>query len=45
MTLQDVQNSSDARGMAINEVGISGMRYPIAVWDRDQGKQHHRGGL
>ena len=39
VTLEDVQNRPDVRGIAINEVGISGIRYPIVVWDREQGKQ------
>lgn len=39
MTLEDVQNRPDSRGIDINEVGICGIRYPITVWDRDQGKQ------
>jgi GTP cyclohydrolase IB len=39
MTLEDVQNRPDRRGVAIDEVGVSGIRYPITVWDREQGKQ------
>lgn len=37
--LEDVQGRPDTRGIAIDEVGISGLRYPIAVWDRTQAKQ------
>jgi GTP cyclohydrolase I len=40
VTLEDVQNRPDGRGIAIDEVGISGIRYPIAVWDRVEGKQN-----
>jgi GTP cyclohydrolase I len=39
VSLEDVQNRPDSRGVGIDEVGISGIRYPITVWDRDQGKQ------
>ena len=37
--LEDVQNLRDHRHLAIDDVGISGISYPVAVWDRDQGKQ------
>ena len=30
------RTDADHRGIAIDEVGISGLRYPIAVWDRDR---------
>lgn len=39
MTLQDVQQQRDHRQLPIDEVGISGIRYPVVVWDRQQGKQ------
>jgi GTP cyclohydrolase I len=39
MMLEDVQNRGDDRQLAIEEVGITGLRYPIAVWDRERGKQ------
>jgi GTP cyclohydrolase I len=39
VTLEDVQNRPDSRGITIDRVGISDIRYPISVWDRDQGKQ------
>lgn len=39
MTLEDVQNRPDDREWDIDEVGVTGLRYPIAVWDRDRGKQ------
>jgi GTP cyclohydrolase I len=39
MTLADVQNLPDDRGLALEEVGVSGVRYPISVWDRSQAKQ------
>jgi GTP cyclohydrolase IB len=38
--LEDVQNRPDDRQLPISEVGISGIRYPVAVWDREHGKQH-----
>jgi GTP cyclohydrolase I len=37
--LEDVQARADFRQLPIGEVGISGIRYPVAVWDRQQGKQ------
>ncbi|WP_375502640.1 GTP cyclohydrolase FolE2 [uncultured Jatrophihabitans sp.] len=37
--LEDVQGRPDTRGIAIDEVGICGLRYPIAVWDRARAKQ------
>lgn len=37
--LPDVQSQSDTRGVAIDEVGITGLRYPVAVWDRAHAKQ------
>ena len=40
--LEDVQSRPDDRHLPIDEVGISGIRYPVAVWDRKQGSQRHR---
>lgn len=37
--LEDVQGRPDTRGIAIDEVGICGLRYPIAVWDQVHAKQ------
>src|SRR4051794_34945605 len=37
--LEDVQSRPDDRGVAIDDVGVSGIRHPIAVWDRGQAKQ------
>jgi GTP cyclohydrolase I len=37
--LEDVQNRPDDRRLPVDEVGISGLRYPVAVWDREHGKQ------
>ena len=37
--LEDVQGRSDTRGIVIDEVGICGLRYPIAVWDQAHAKQ------
>lgn len=39
MMLEDVQDRSDDRQLPIGEVGISGLRYPITVWDRENGSQ------
>lgn len=39
VVLEDVQSRTDTRGIAIDEVGICGLRYPIAVWDRAHAKQ------
>lgn len=39
MTLEDVQARPDSRGVILDEVGVSGLRYPIAVLDRERGKQ------
>ena len=38
--LEDVQDRSDDRQLPIGEVGISGIRYPVAVWDREHGRQN-----
>lgn len=38
--LEDVQNRPDDRRVAIDQVGISGIRYPVVVMDRNQGKQN-----
>lgn len=37
--MEDVQNRSDERGIALERVGVSGLRYPIVVLDRSQSKQ------
>ena len=37
--LPDLQSDADVRGIGINEVGISGVRYPISVYDAQHGKQ------
>ena len=38
--LEDVQDRCDDRQLPIGEVGISGIRYPVAVWDREHGRQN-----
>lgn len=38
--LPDVQNRIDRRNINIDQVGISGIRLPITVLDRDKGLQH-----
>jgi GTP cyclohydrolase I len=37
--LEDVQGRPDDRDVAIDEVGVTGIRYPITVWDRGVAKQ------
>jgi GTP cyclohydrolase IB len=37
--LEDVQSRPDDRLIPIDEVGIMGIRYPVAVFDRERGKQ------
>lgn len=39
MTLEDVQGRADGRGIPLDEVGVTGLRYPIVVCDRDGAKQ------
>ncbi|WP_263247163.1 GTP cyclohydrolase FolE2 [Saccharopolyspora rosea] len=39
MILEDVQGRPDVRGVALDEVGVSGLRYPIVACDRDGVKQ------
>ena len=39
MILEDVQGRSDDRQLPIGGVGISGLRYPVMVWDRENGSQ------
>lgn len=39
MTLEDVQGCLDTRGLSLDEVGITGLRYPVVVCDRDGAKQ------
>ncbi|NOY69791.1 MAG: GTP cyclohydrolase I FolE2 [Deltaproteobacteria bacterium] len=38
--MKDVQNERDHRNIAINKVGIKGLRYPITVLDKNNGEQH-----
>jgi GTP cyclohydrolase IB len=37
--LVDVQSRRDDRGVAIKQAGVSDLRYPIVVLDKDQGEQ------
>lgn len=39
-TIADVQNSADTRHLAINRVGIKGIRHPVMVKDKSVGVQH-----
>ncbi len=38
--LKDVQSEIDVRGLAIDQVGVKGVRYPIVVLDKKNVKQH-----
>jgi GTP cyclohydrolase I len=40
--MQDVQNQTDQRQIDIDRVGIRDLAYPLAVLDRQNGKQHVR---
>jgi GTP cyclohydrolase IB len=37
--MKDIQNHKDTRNIDIDQVGVKGIRYPITVRDKDQGKQ------
>jgi GTP cyclohydrolase I len=37
--MEDVQNQTDKRQLAIDRVGVSDLRYPIVVLDREHQKQ------
>src|SRR5215471_1621015 len=39
LMLADIQAGRDNRNLALDEVGITGIRYPVAVADREHGKQ------
>lgn len=38
--MEDVQNRPDTRGIPINKVGVSDLRYPIVILDRANDRQH-----
>jgi GTP cyclohydrolase I len=38
--IPDIQSLPDARNIPIDKVGVKGLRYPIAVKDRQKGLQH-----
>ena len=38
--LRDIHQEPDARKLALDRAGVKGLRYPICVLDRQQGKQH-----
>lgn len=38
-SIEDVQNRPDRRGIPINKVGVSNLRYPVVVLDRARQKQ------
>jgi GTP cyclohydrolase IB len=37
--MKDTQSEPDQRGVAIDSVGVSGLRWPIIVWDQKREKQ------
>ena len=39
-SLPDCASEKDSRSLPIQEVGISGLSYPISVWDRSGKLQH-----
>jgi GTP cyclohydrolase IB len=39
MSMEDVQSRPDERGVALDAVGVSGLRYPVSVAERERGKQ------
>ena len=45
MTLEDVQGSADSRNIPLDKVGVTGLRYPIVVCDRDGAKQETVGDI
>lgn len=38
--MEDIQSRQDERGIDIDQVGVSGVCYPITVLDRERGQQH-----
>ena len=40
IALHDVQSEPDTRGIAIEQVGVSGLRYPLTIRDRAPNPQH-----
>ena len=38
--IADVQGTADTRNIAIDKVGIKGIRHPVRIRDRSQGEQH-----
>jgi GTP cyclohydrolase I len=38
--MKDIQNHTDYRNIDIDQVGVKGIKYPITVLDKNQGKQH-----
>ena len=38
--MEDVQGRRDSREIALDKVGVSGLRYPIVVLDRENQRQH-----
>lgn len=43
MTLEDVQGRPDTRGISLDEAGVTGLRYPVTLADRDGAKQESVG--
>ncbi len=38
--ISDIQNQTDKREIRINKVGVKGLKYPIVLQDRENGKQN-----
>ncbi len=38
--MKDIQNENDLRKIAINKVGVTSVKYPITLLDRDSSSQH-----
>lgn len=38
--LVDIQSQPDTRGIPLRQAGVSSLRYPMVVWDRDEKEQH-----
>lgn len=43
MNLEDVQGRPDTRGIALDEAGVAGLRYPVTLADRDGARQESVG--
>ncbi|MCA9580070.1 MAG: GTP cyclohydrolase I FolE2, partial [Myxococcales bacterium] len=37
--LVDIQSGADDRGIPLRQVGVTKLRYPLTVWDRNEERQ------